>query len=194
MAYGNEDPTLVRMEALLLKTAPTILKTAWDYFPGAPKEDNRGRPKWTGFMLVSRYRDGDTTSNFGVLADEQLSFKTADRKIVGLQEAGVRTSIEVRDPPHVWGGAGYSSIAEAADALTGGSEIDDYLTLCAAQRFSGRLSEVDYVTRTILGFPGVRAAIADAEQFGFSADRYLVRRKAIHDYMGEVALGSKIIP
>ena len=186
MTERNVEAATSQMVDLLKIVAPQVLAETFNYYRGAPTTDGQGNKKYTGILYRFVNTDGvETDVQIGELIDRAQSEVIIGNKILCMQEGGFVTSIEGRDPsrnPPFWGGASFSEIDTIYEGTTGGTELQDHLLTCGAQKSVGAISPEVYETWTSLQHPGIVASIDDSSQFGLHPGVYMALKASIEAY------------
>ena len=168
--------THVTMKEILTTVTPAVLADMPFVFHRADRPEG-----WSGLMLAHAYAGGAelTVEKLIDFSDVDGKYeKIVRKKIETVGSFNVETSIEMRDPPTIWGGGSRTDDGEC-DAVTGAPELCDHLLLHAAQCAAGRISQAKYHCRTAIDHQGVRDAIDYAASKGLHVGGYLSMKNSI---------------
>ncbi len=158
---------------MLRRALPELINIPWDkYGESIQLVDAVGVKKYQGIMVVCQRKSSIWVINgtMGKLPDPMKSLETVEAKIRALHDHPEGwSSIELRDPPRVWGGAVRNGVGDLW-GLTGLPEIGDHLVMTHLLFYGGAITEKQ--RDTLLHGPGYQE-VADALQHaGMSVDNY----------------------
>ena len=182
----NETDVFHGQNAILRRAAPHLFAIQWpNYAQGFVLEDEAGHRKYQALMRRC-YPSGKPgsllTTVVETLPDRDKSFETLGRKLNALvQHPQSKTSLGLRNPPHVWGGAIRTILGPAG--ITGLPEIGDHLTEVHLSWYTGQLSKEDYEG---LQYGDHDCVIAARELVGMT----LVEWRRLSQHINDIILGA----
>jgi len=151
-----------KVEETLKRAFPELIKIPWDkYGEGIVVTDNSVK-KYQAFMVthVPAGTDFVCARMFGDLPDRDKSFMTVVKKLNALEQNSYAwASIELRDPPRIWGGAVRNRVRESW-GLTGLPELADHIVMTKTLYYCGEMSRSRHDRLLDSNYPGITAARA----------------------------------
>jgi hypothetical protein len=184
----NAKEIFDRQVAILLKALPSLIQIHWPtYGSKFVTEDENGNLKYQGLMRYY-YPGGDRGSSLemsmGVLPNHSKSSWVLRNKLNILTLHGLaRTSMGMRNPPLVWGGA--IRTLGGISGITGLPETGDHLTETHLSWYTDQLTEKDYkgLTRS-----DHECVVAARELVGMSEDQWHLLSRRINDIILAAAM------
>jgi hypothetical protein len=178
----NAKKIFDQQEAVLLKALPSLAQIHWPtYGSKFVTEDEKGNLKYQG--LMRRYYPGGERgfstpeTRLGVILDPKRSHWMLRNKLDILAQHGLaRTSMEMRSPPLVWGGA--IRTLGGVSGITGLPETGDHLTETHLSWFTDQITEEDYKS---LIRSDHECLVAAREMVGMSEDQWYLLSHRIHE-------------
>ena len=178
-----------QQEAVLSKALPSLIQIHWPtYGSKFTMEDESGNLKYQGLMRRC-YPGGERgfsplETRLGILPDPKKSSWILRNKLETLVLHGLaRTSMEMRNPPLLWGGA--IRTLGGISGITGLPETGDHLTETHLSWYTSQLTEKDYRNLTNSDHDCVVTA---RELVGMTEDQWHLLSLRIHDIILAVVM------
>jgi hypothetical protein len=136
----------------------------WDkYGKGIKLVDDSGQQRYQGLMVMHEPISTDFVSvmMLGELADPGRSFQVVRTKLAILKDSSTRCSIELRNPPQVWGGAVRLHSGNGW-GVTGLPEVADHIVITLTFYHLNMINFLEVEEFLQATSPGVAAACAYA--------------------------------